>query len=47
MIFLLHDVEGYDHARICQYLGLSENESRHGLHQGRLLLRKLLAEMVR
>lgn len=47
MIFLLHDVENYDHARIARCLGLSEDESRIGLHQARLLLRKLLAEMVR
>jgi len=47
MIFLMHDVENYDHARIARCLGLSEDESRIGLHQARLLLRKLLAEMVR
>ncbi len=47
MIFLMHDVENYDHARIACYLGLSEDESRFGLHQARLLLRKLLADMVR
>ena len=37
MIFLMHDVENYDHARIAHILGLSEDESRYGLHQGRLL----------
>ena len=47
MIFLLHDVEGYDHSRIARTLGFSEDESRSGLHQARLRLRNLLAKMVR
>jgi RNA polymerase sigma-70 factor (ECF subfamily) len=47
MIFLLHDVEGYDHARIVRTLGISEDESRSGLHQARLRVRNLLAKMVR
>ena len=47
MIFLLHDVEGYDHARIVRTLGVSEDESRNGLHQARLRMRNLLAKMVR
>lgn len=46
MIFLMHDVENYDHARIASNLGLSEDESRFGLHQARLLLRRLLADML-
>lgn len=47
MIFLLHDVEGYDHARIVRTLSVSEDESRIGLHQARLRMRNLLAKMVR
>ena len=47
MIFLLHDVEGYDHARIVRTLGVSEDESRIGLHQARLRMRNLLAKMLR
>ena len=43
MIFLLHDVEAYDHARISRTLGVSEQESQFGLHQARLRLRQLLA----
>lgn len=43
MIFLLHDVEAYDHARIARTLGVSEQESQFGLHQARLYLRQLLA----
>ncbi len=47
MIFLLHDVEGYDHARIARTLGISEDDSRHGVHQARLRMRNLLAGMAR
>ncbi len=42
MIFLMHDAENYDHARIARTLGLTENESRRGLHQARLRMRELL-----
>lgn len=44
MIFLLHDVEGYDHARVARTLGVTENDSRLGLHQARLRMRELLAK---
>jgi len=43
MIFLMHDVESYDHARIARTLGITEEESRLGLHQARLRVRELLA----
>jgi RNA polymerase sigma-70 factor (ECF subfamily) len=43
MIFLMHDVENYDHARIARTLGISEVESKAGLFQARLKLRELLA----
>jgi RNA polymerase sigma-70 factor (ECF subfamily) len=46
IIFLMHDVENYGHDRIARNLGLSEDQSRYGLHQARLRLRKLLAKMV-
>jgi RNA polymerase sigma-70 factor, ECF subfamily len=45
LIFLLHDVEGYDHARISRLLGICEEESRFGLHQARIQIRNLIAEM--
>jgi RNA polymerase sigma-70 factor (ECF subfamily) len=45
LIFLLHDVEAYDHARISRTVGVTEEESRYGLHQARLRLRELLASM--
>lgn len=45
LIFLLHDVESYDHARVARTLGISEEESRQGLHQARLRLREILATL--
>jgi len=47
MIFLMHDVEAYDHTRIASVLGITEEESRYGLHQARLRIRNLVATMVR
>jgi RNA polymerase sigma-70 factor (ECF subfamily) len=43
LMFLLHDVEGYDHARIARLLSMTEAESRRGTHQARLRMRELLA----
>jgi RNA polymerase sigma-70 factor (ECF subfamily) len=45
LIFLLHDVESYDHARIARTLGISIEESQQGLHQARLRLREILATL--
>jgi RNA polymerase sigma-70 factor (ECF subfamily) len=45
LIFLLHDVESYDHERIARLLGIREDESRFGLHQARLRIRELVAQM--
>ncbi len=45
MIFLMHDVENYDHARIVRTLGITEQESQFGLHQARLRMRELVASM--
>src|SRR5579872_4487476 len=36
LIFLMHDAEGYEHARIARLLGITEAESQFGLHQARL-----------
>jgi RNA polymerase sigma-70 factor, ECF subfamily len=44
MIFLLHDVEGYEHNRISRLLQISEDESRLGLHLARLRIRELLVQ---
>jgi RNA polymerase sigma-70 factor (ECF subfamily) len=43
LIFLMHDVENYDHARIARTIGITEAESRSGLFQARLKLREILA----
>lgn len=44
LIFLMHDVEGYDHDRVARLLGITDRESRLGLHQARLRVRELLAK---
>ena len=44
LIFLMHDVEGYDHARIARLLSITEDGARNGLHQARLRMRELLAK---
>lgn len=46
LIFLMHDVEGCDHARIARTLGISEQNSKSGLHQARLRIRELVARMA-
>ena len=43
LIFVMHDVEGYNHDRLARLLGITERESRLGLHQARLRMRELLA----
>lgn len=45
LIFLMHDVENYKHDRIARVLGISEEQSRFGLHQARLHVRNLIARM--
>jgi len=43
MIFCMHDGDAYDHARIARTLGISEDDSRQGLHQARLRIRELVS----
>jgi RNA polymerase sigma-70 factor, ECF subfamily len=45
LIFLMHDVEGYDHHRIARLLGMDEKESQFGLHQARVRIRELISQM--
>ena len=45
LAFLLHDVENYGHAHIARLLGLSEAESKCAVHQARLRVRELVAQM--
>jgi len=44
LIFLMHDVERFEHEYIARLLGITDRESRLALHQGRLYLRELLAK---
>ncbi len=46
LIFLLHDVEGYDHRQIARLLGIEEQESQFGLHQARVEIRELVSRML-
>jgi RNA polymerase sigma-70 factor, ECF subfamily len=46
LVFLMHDVEGYDHGRITRLLGLTQDESIGALHQARLKVRELVARIA-
>ena len=41
-VFLLHDVEGFEHREIAQILGISEGTSKSQVHKARLKLRMML-----
>jgi RNA polymerase sigma-70 factor (ECF subfamily) len=43
-IFVLHDIQGYEHHEIGEMLGRSEGDSKSQLHKARTRLRKLLHE---
>ncbi len=45
LVFLFHDVEGYNHERIGRLLGISERESQYGLHQARIQIRELVSRI--
>jgi RNA polymerase sigma-70 factor, ECF subfamily len=47
LIFLLHDVEGYEHREIADILGCSVGNSKSQLHKARLRMRELLKDMPR
>jgi len=42
LVFLLHDVEGYEHEEIAAILGCNVGTSKSRLHKARLKLRRLL-----
>lgn len=42
MVFVLHDIEGYEHEEIAHMLGISTGTSKSQLHKARLKLRKFL-----
>ena len=41
-VFILHDVEGYEHDEIARMLGVATGTSKSQLHKARMRLRKLL-----
>ena len=41
-VFLLHDVQGYEHEEVARRLGISVGTSKSQLHKARLKLRGLL-----
>jgi RNA polymerase sigma-70 factor (ECF subfamily) len=43
-VFILHDVEGYEHEEIGKILGCAVGTSKSQLHKARLKLRRLLRE---
>jgi RNA polymerase sigma-70 factor, ECF subfamily len=45
-MFVLHDVEGYDHSEIARMTGCSVGNSKSQLHKARLQLRKLLRKAL-
>jgi RNA polymerase sigma-70 factor, ECF subfamily len=46
LVFLLHDVDSYEHSRIARLLGITEEESKLALHAARMRVRQLVAEMI-
>jgi len=46
-VFVLHDVEGYEHEEIARMLGCSAGTSKSQLHKGRLKLRRLLLQRAK
>src|SRR3984957_3862053 len=46
-MFLLHDVEGYEHHEIAEILGCSSGNSKSQLYKARVRLRKLLKDALR
>ena len=46
-IFVLHDVQGYEHNEIAEIMGCSIGNSKSQLHKARMRLRELLHETLR
>jgi RNA polymerase sigma-70 factor (ECF subfamily) len=45
-VFVLHDVEGYDHYEVAEMLGIAEGTSKSQLHKARLKLRQLIKQQA-
>jgi RNA polymerase sigma-70 factor, ECF subfamily len=45
-VFVLYDVEGYDHEEIAKILGISSGTSKSQLHKARLKLREILRQQA-
>jgi RNA polymerase sigma-70 factor (ECF subfamily) len=46
MVFILYDIEGYQHHEICKMMNISEGTSKSQLHRARKELRRLLEPYV-
>jgi len=46
-VFVLHDVQGYEHNEIAEIMGCSIGNSKSQLHKARMRLRELLHEEIR
>lgn len=46
-VFVLHDVQGYEHNEIAHIMGCSIGNSKSQLHKARMRLRELLQEAIR
>jgi RNA polymerase sigma-70 factor (ECF subfamily) len=46
-VFVLHDVQGYEHNEIADIMGCSVGNSKSQLHKARTRLRELLQEQIR
>ena len=45
-VFVLHDIEGYEHYEIADMLGIAEGTSKSQLHKARLKLRQLIRQQA-
>jgi RNA polymerase sigma-70 factor, ECF subfamily len=46
LAFMLHDVEGYDHAKIAKLIGITEEESKKAVFHARNKVREIVANMI-
>ncbi len=46
-VFVLHDIQGYEHNEIAEIMGCSIGNSKSQLHKARMRMRELLHEAVR